>query len=51
MIDSAAKAIRDQESRQDFLEELYRQDGRHDPEHRMHGLYTGLFVKHTHQKP
>ena len=39
---SAADAIAAQQARQDRLEELYRQDGRQDPSHPMHGLYTGL---------
>jgi hypothetical protein len=31
------------QARQDKLEELYADDGRHDPDHPMHGLYTGLW--------
>jgi len=43
---SAAAAVEGQQARQDHLEELYDQDGRHEPSHPMHGLYTGL-VQHT----
>ena len=32
------------QARQDKLEELYTLDGRHDPAHPMHCLYTGLWV-------
>lgn len=32
----------EQLARQERLEALYEADGRHDPEHPMHGLYTGL---------
>ena len=32
----------EQQARQDRLEQLYLADGRHDPAHPMHGLYTGL---------
>lgn len=35
-------AIAAEESRNYRLEELYHQDGRHEPSHPMHGLYTGL---------
>ena len=31
-----------QQAVQDRLEQLYADDGRHDPAHPMHGLYTGL---------
>lgn len=31
-----------QQLRQDVLEAMYKADGRHDPGHPMHGLYTGL---------
>ena len=31
-------------NRQAYLEYLYDQDGRHDPTHAMHSLYTGLAV-------
>lgn len=36
----------DQE-RQDRLEHLYEIDGRHDPSHPLHSLYTGLWAAHT----
>lgn len=39
---NAADAVEVQQARQDRLEELYHQDGRQDPSHPMHGLYTGL---------
>jgi len=32
----------EQQAVQDRLEALYEADGRHDPAHPMHGLYTGL---------
>lgn len=32
----------DQDKVQDQLEAWYEQDGRHDPGHPMHALYTGL---------
>ena len=32
----------EQQAVQDRLEQLYADDGRHDPAHSMHGLYTGL---------
>jgi hypothetical protein len=41
---SAAEAVDAQQARQDRLEELYHQDGRHEPGHPMHGLYTGLVM-------
>lgn len=31
-----------QQAVQDRLEQLYADDGRHDPAHPMHGLFTGL---------
>lgn len=31
-----------QQAVQDRLEQLYADDGRHDPKHPMHALYTGL---------
>lgn len=37
-------AIEAQQVCQDRLEELYHQDGRHEPSHPMHGLYTGLVM-------
>jgi hypothetical protein len=33
-----------QAARQARLEELYFADGRDDPEHEMHSLYTGLWI-------
>jgi hypothetical protein len=33
----------EQQTRHDLLEWLYELDGRHDPTHQSHGLYTGLF--------
>jgi hypothetical protein len=35
------------QARQDKLEELYTLDGRHDPAHPMHALYTGLWSAYT----
>jgi hypothetical protein len=32
----------EQQARQDKLDRRYEEDGRHDPEHPMHCLYTGL---------
>ena len=32
----------EQQARQDELDRRYEEDGRHDPEHPMHCLYTGL---------
>ena len=34
-----------QQAAQDRLEALYEADGRHDPAHPMHGLYTGLVAR------
>ena len=42
------------QARQDKLEQLYADDGRHDKAHPMHGLYTGLWVAYiatTFQQP
>ena len=33
-----------QQARQDRLDALYEQDGRHDPAHPAHQTYTGLWV-------
>lgn len=33
----------EQQIRQDLLDWLYVQDGREDPQHPLHALYTGLF--------
>jgi hypothetical protein len=41
---SAADAVDAQQARQNRLDELYHQDGRHEPSHPMHGLYTGLVM-------
>jgi len=35
-------SIKEDQDRQAKLEELYEKDGRHDPAHPMHCLYTGL---------
>lgn len=35
-----------QQARQDRLDTLYAQDGRHDPAHESHGIYTGLWAKY-----
>ena len=32
------------QSRMEFLETLYFKDGRNDPSHPMHSLYTGLYM-------
>ncbi len=40
----SADAVDAQQARQDRLDELYHQDGRHEPSHPMHGLYTGLVM-------
>lgn len=34
----------EQQARQDQLEALYEADGRHDPAHPSHGVYTGLWI-------
>lgn len=31
------------QARQDKLEQLYSDDGRHNPDHPQHGVYTGLW--------
>ena len=36
----------EQGARQAFLEKLYEEDGRSDPSHQMHSLYTGLMQNH-----
>jgi hypothetical protein len=33
-----------QQARQDRLDALYEQDGRHDPAHPAHQTYTGLWI-------
>ncbi len=35
-----------QQARQDRLDALYEQDGRHDPAHPAHQTYTGLWAKY-----
>jgi hypothetical protein len=35
----------EQQARQDHLEALYEADGRHDPAHPMHSIYTGLMAQ------
>ena len=37
-----AEDVREQQDRVDRMEQLYFHDGRHKPEHKMHGLFTGL---------
>jgi hypothetical protein len=37
----------EQQAVQDRLDALYEADGRHDPSHPMHGLYTGLIITET----
>ena len=37
----------EQNARQDQLEAWYQADGRHDPAHPMHCLYTGLAAQHA----
>lgn len=36
-----------QQARQDRLDALYEQDGRHAPEHKAHSTYTGLWAKYV----
>jgi hypothetical protein len=35
----------EQQARQDQLDALYEADGRHEPTHPMHNLYTGLMAQ------
>ena len=37
-----AEDVREQQDRVDRMEQLYFHDGRHKPEHKMHGLFTDL---------
>lgn len=37
---------KEDERRQEWLEKLYRQEGRHKKDHPKTGLYTGLAVRH-----
>lgn len=48
---SAMSAISEQDARQQQLEQLYLEDGRHDPEHPQHGHFTGLFIAHQQDLP
>jgi hypothetical protein len=43
-VNSSKLSVAQDQSRQDYLEELYEKDGRLEKSHPMHGLYTGLFV-------
>jgi len=36
------EAVQEQRERQNTLERMYRDDGRDDPKHQYHSLYTGL---------
>jgi len=38
-----SKVVIADQTRQDYLEELYKKDGRLDTSHPMYGLYTGLY--------
>jgi hypothetical protein len=38
---------RDEQLRQDFLDDLYRRSGRDRKDHPMHSLYTGLYQEWT----
>ena len=37
-----AQDVKEMESRNALLEKLYREDGRMDPSHPRHGIFTGL---------
>jgi hypothetical protein len=43
-VNSSKLSVAQDQSRQDYLEDLYEKDGRLEKSHPMHGLYTGLFV-------
>jgi len=43
-VNSSKLSVAQDQSRQDYLEELYQKDGRAEKSHPMYGLYTGLFV-------
>jgi hypothetical protein len=43
-VNSSKLSVAQDQSRQDYLEELYEKDGRTEKGHPMYGLYTGLFV-------
>ena len=38
--------IKQDSERQELLERLYHEDGRDNPDHPMHALYTGLYEQH-----
>lgn len=40
----------EQQARQDELERLYAEDGRHNHDHPMHCFYTGLAVEYAQQE-
>lgn len=40
----------EQQARQDELNRRYEEDGRHDPTHPMHALYTGLVIGDKNQQ-
>lgn len=42
---------REQQQRQDILERLYIEDGRHDRSHPRHAIYTGLVVERATREP
>jgi len=42
-----AEDIQAQANRQAWIEALYAHDGRDNPGHAMHGLYTGLNIKYA----
>jgi hypothetical protein len=42
--DEGATQLQIDSNRQAYLESLYERDGRHDPAHPMHGLWTGLAI-------
>jgi hypothetical protein len=43
-VNSSKLSVAQDQSRQDYLEDLYEKDGRTEKSHPMYGLYTGLFV-------
>lgn len=42
----AVVAIKVQDARHRFLENLYERDGRHEKTHAQHGVYTGLYQQY-----
>jgi hypothetical protein len=44
-----AEDIEAMANRQVWIAHLYELDGRHDPNHAMHGYYTGLHLKYVNQ--